>query len=291
MDGGHHGGPGGAPHTHDTQADGALADILDLDGRTFPDFLPGVTDWIAAGTPAVPRRIVDLGAGTGTGTMALLHRFPEATVVAVDSSAEMLDRLRAGAARAGYADRVETREADLDQGWPDTGPVDLVWASSSLHHMADPDRVLADVLRTLTPDGVLAAVEMDDMPWFLQDAADPALAESERRCRAELTRRRQEDLPHLGDDWGSRLRADGFAVLREHTWELAVRGPLSAEATRYAELTLRRIRAAVADRLTAAELAPLDRLLDGDGPAGSGGLAGRDDVVVRSRRLGWLAGR
>src|SRR3979490_51146 len=42
--------------------------------------------------------------------------------------------------------------------------VDLVWASSSLHHMADPDRVLTEVFGTLRPGGLLAVTEMGSSP-------------------------------------------------------------------------------------------------------------------------------
>jgi methylase of polypeptide subunit release factors len=48
-----------------------------------------VIDWVgqlAAGLP--PRRILDLGSGTGTGAIALARRFQDADVIALDLSAE-----------------------------------------------------------------------------------------------------------------------------------------------------------------------------------------------------------
>jgi hypothetical protein len=44
---------------------------------------------------------------------------------------------------AGLGDRIRTIEADLDQTWPDLGPTDVIWAASSMHHMADPGHALA----------------------------------------------------------------------------------------------------------------------------------------------------
>src|SRR5271166_5039612 len=135
----------------------ALAELLDLDAEVLHAYLSEVTAWIherAAQRP--PGRILDLGSGTGTGAVALLQRFEGADVIAVDRSAPLLARLSDKARCLGVAGRIQTVQADLDAAWPSIGPVDLVWASSSLHHMADPDRVLTEVFAVLSPGGLLA---------------------------------------------------------------------------------------------------------------------------------------
>src|ERR1700676_653657 len=140
----------------------AMAELLDLDAEVLHAYLSEVTGWIhelAADRP--PHRILDLGSGTGTGTFALLERFPGADAIAVDVSPEMLHRVTGKARVLGLADRVRTVQADLDAAWPAVEPVDLVWASSSLHHMADPDRVLAEVFAALRPGGLLVVAEME----------------------------------------------------------------------------------------------------------------------------------
>src|SRR4030081_1207937 len=90
-----------AHHHHDHQHDGdepaqaVLAELLDLDAEVLHAYLSSVIDWVgelAADQP--PRRILDLGCGTGTGSLALLRRFSGSEVTAVDASAPMLDRLR-----------------------------------------------------------------------------------------------------------------------------------------------------------------------------------------------------
>src|ERR1022692_5111309 len=113
------------------------------------------------------RRILDLGSGTGTGALALVQRFQGADVIALDISAQLLHRLRDKARDLGVAERVRTVQADLDAVWPAIDIVDLVWASSSLHHMADPDRVLTEVFAALRPGGLLVVAEMDSFPRFL----------------------------------------------------------------------------------------------------------------------------
>ena len=154
-------------HGHDHGSgseDASVADILDLDAEVLGAYLDELTAWTAghvAPAPA-PRTIVDIGAGTGTGTLALARRFAAAELIAIDRSPTMLERLRAAAASRGIAGRLRTVQADLDAAWPqEAGAADLAWASSSLHHLADPDRVLADVHAALNPGGLLVVVEMD----------------------------------------------------------------------------------------------------------------------------------
>src|ERR1022692_2613032 len=72
----------------------AMAELLDLDAEVLHSYLSEVTAWIqelAAGLP--PRRILDLGSGTGTGALALLQRFERADVIALDISAQLLHHL------------------------------------------------------------------------------------------------------------------------------------------------------------------------------------------------------
>ena len=132
------------PHANHHQHVAALdsqAQILDLDAEVMADHIAAVAAWLPV--QAAPVEIVDLGAGTGAGSFALLTQFPEAHVTAVDSSAAHLDSLRTKARTANLSDRLRIVQADLDASeWPDLGAPDLVWASASMHHLADPDRAL-----------------------------------------------------------------------------------------------------------------------------------------------------
>jgi ubiquinone/menaquinone biosynthesis C-methylase UbiE len=148
-------------HGHPSVVD-RQAEILDLDAEVLADHTASIIEWLPV--KAGPRRIVDLGCGTGAGTFALLAQFPEAHVTAVDSSIEHLHRLHEKACATGVADHVRTVQADLDEVWPDFGEPDLVWASASLHHMADPDRILRRVHDTLAPGGLFAVVEVAGFP-------------------------------------------------------------------------------------------------------------------------------
>jgi len=262
--------------------DAALAELVDLDAEVLSAYLDEVMGLIHAAADGPVRRIVDLGSGTGTGALALLRRFDGAEVVAVDASATMLDRVRAKAVSLGLQEAIRTVRADLDDSWPVLGPADLVWAAASLHHMADPDRVLADVFGTIRPGGLFAVAELDSFPRFLPGDG------LEARCHAVLAEARARDLPHIGDDWGARLRGAGFTVEQDRTFTIDLTPPLPAATGRYAHASLRRARTGLEGRISAADLATLDALLDEDGPQS---ILRRDDLRVRATRTLLLARR
>lgn len=64
--------------------------------------------------------------------------------------------------------------------------------------------------------------------------------------------------------------------------------PLPAEAGRYAQLCLGRMREGLSDVLDADDLATLDVLLDYDGPDG---VLRRADLTVRTARRAWVVRR
>jgi SAM-dependent methyltransferase len=253
-----------------------LSELLDLDAAVLHEYHHEVISWV---TGLVPDRahIVDLGAGTGVGALALAQALPGASVVAVDASDEMLAHLRHRAHAAGVGDRVRTVQADLDQPWPDLGVADLVWMSASLHHLAEPGRALAQVLALLRPGGLYAVTELDSFPLFLADRPEAAV---EERCHALMAQRRAEAGMHIGADWATLLRTAGFTVEAERRFTIVLRPPLPELAGRYAQVSLQRSREALADRLDAADLATLDAV-----------TAELDDFTIRAERTVWLARR
>lgn len=273
-------------HDHQHEADGQ-AEILDLDAEVLAEHIAAITRWLPV--EASPQQIVDLGCGTGAGTFALLDRFPEARVTAVDSSAGHLQRLRDKACARGVDDRVRTVQADLDEAaWPDLGAPDLVWASASMHHMAHPDRALRSVHDALPPGGLFAVVELAGFPRFLPESAPEDRPGLEERCHTASDRYHAEHVPHRGADWGPKLTAAGFALEGERTITVNIEGSRDASLGAYALGSLQRIRGSVAHALPAEDLAALDRLLDTDGPHS---ILRRDDLVVRTERTVWAARR
>ncbi|MFC9328491.1 class I SAM-dependent methyltransferase [Kitasatospora sp. NPDC057015] len=276
-------------HRHPEGADpqDGLAEMLDLDAELFAAHLANLTERLAHLAGDGVTQVVDLGAGTGTGTFALLERFPAARVTAVDNSPVMLARLRASADARGAGDRVHTLETDAGTGLPGVTDADLVWASASLHHMDDPATALAEIRAALRPGGLLAVAELDGLPHFLPEDVVPERPGLEVRCRTALDALHAEQVPHLGADWRVLLTAAGFTVEEEHTEVLELRAPFPADAGRYAYLVLNRIRGTLDGRVDPVDLTALDALLDG----GPGDVRHRDDLVVRSTRRTWTARR
>jgi SAM-dependent methyltransferase len=272
-------------HGHPSAVDGQT-EILDLDAEVLAEYTGSIIDWLPL--TASPSRIVDLGCGTGAGTFALLARFPETHVTAVDSSIELLHRLHQKACEIGVADHVRTVQADLDAAWPDLGEPDLVWASASLHHMADPDRTLRRVHDTLVPGGLFALVELADFPRFLPDDAPQDRPGLEERLHALIDRHHAANMPHRGADWGPRLTAAGFTLDGERTITVHIEHSQSEAVGRYALSGLRRMREAFADAVPADDLTALDRLLHADGPHS---ILRRDDLALRTERTVWAARR
>lgn len=281
---GHSAGSHTHAHVHDSDGTpNGLPEILDLDASLFAPRLTALTGRIACLAGDDVRHIVDLGSGTGTGTFALLERFPTARVTAVDSSPAMLERLTSTAHARGLGDRVRTLEADAGAGLPGVVDADLVWASASLHHLDDPATALAGIRAVLRPGGLLAVAEVDGMPTFLPEGGDAG--ELEARCREALDGLHAERLPHRGADWGSLLEAAGLSVEQERAERWELRAPLPEGAGRYAFLVFERIRGSLEGRVGAEDLAALDRLIDG----GPEDVRHRDDLVVRSTRQTWMA--
>ena len=275
----HHAAHGEHQHTDSTHASGDdLSQLLDLDAEILAEPLSAVRADIAALVDEPVRSILDLGAGTGTGTFGLLQHFAGSHAVAVDGSTAMLEHLRRRAEHLGLASRVTTLHADLDVGVPELDPVDLAWAAGSLHHLADPDRTLAQVAAAIRPGGLLAVVELASHPRFLTDGEPGAAAEA--KAHALLAVDRTADLPAMGSDWGSRLTRAGLDVVLDRPVVVDLGPPLPDVAGTYAFAVLARIRDAVAERLTAAELGDVDRLLDG----GTSDVRHRRDLHVRTER-------
>lgn len=272
-----------ASHSHDHAShdhnDAGLAELLDLDGQVLHAYWAKVLDSVQSAAPAA-QRVLDLGAGTGVGTIGLAQRFGDAEVVAVDVSAEMLARIEHKADTLGLSKRVKTMQADLDQDWPAVDAVDVTWASLSMHHLADPDRVLRDIFTATRPGGIIAIVEMDEQIRFLPNDLGIGRPGLESRCVAALGVEHAQRLPELGSHWAPRLSAAGFASVEEQAIAIEIDPPHQPQTAQYAQLWLARQRSALDAALDQDDLATLD-LLIGDG---SDSVLQRDDLRLRGSR-------
>ena len=120
--------------------------------------------------------------------------------------------------------------------WPDPlhadfdVPADLVWASSSLHHVAHPDRLLAGVRRALAPGGVLVVAELAGLPRFFGESSlvEPREDLLERRCHAAAAAEGWNHYPN----WRAVIEAAGFIVTEV---EMTTAAPVTPAAREYAQ--------------------------------------------------------
>jgi ubiquinone/menaquinone biosynthesis C-methylase UbiE len=280
----HHGADGA---THDGTADAELAELLDLDGEVLRSYWTDVLTWVRhAATGTARERILDLGAGSGVGAIALAQRFGGAEVIAVDASEEMLRRIRVKALDLGLAHRIRTVQADLNVVWPAIDPIDVTWASMSLHHLADPDRVLGEVFASTRPGGLVAVAEMAEPLRFLPHDVGFGRPGLETRCLDALGKEHAYSLPELGSDWSARLERAGFTVFIERTFPIELNAPHPRATAHYARQWLCRLRSGLAHRLAHDDLAALGALIEGVGPES---LLHRDDLQIRGSRTVTLA--
>jgi trans-aconitate 2-methyltransferase len=102
------------------------------------------------------RTFVDVGCGPGNSTALLAERFPDAALLGVDTSPEMLATARDRLPGASFL------EADVASWRPDA-PVDLIFGNAVFQWVPDHLAVLADLMRSLTPGGVLAMQVPDNL--------------------------------------------------------------------------------------------------------------------------------
>jgi len=276
-------------HRHADAAEDDYTDLLDLDAEVLRDYWSDALDWVqtvAAGSART--RLLDLGAGTGTGAIGLAQRFPDAEVIALDVSPVSLAKIGAKAAAAGLAARIHPLEADLDAGWPDLGTMDLTWASASLHHMADPARVLCDALSATRPGGLIAVSEFASQLLFLPDDLGFGRPGFEGRITDVLGRAYTDEMPTLGSQWAPRLTDAGWTVVAEQEFRVDQDPPTHPSATRYARAWFARLSEGLADRLEPDDQATLAALLDSRDPRS---LVNRTDLHIRGGRTITIARR
>jgi trans-aconitate 2-methyltransferase len=97
------------------------------------------------------RSVVDLGCGTGELTASLCERFPDATVLGVDSSAEMLAAARPRA----IAGRLVFAPGDVARFAP-AAPVDLLISNATLHWLPNHETLIPRLAATVGAGGVMA---------------------------------------------------------------------------------------------------------------------------------------
>ena len=187
--------------------------------------------------PPSPRRILDLGTGTGILLQLVQRRFPDCRLVGIDPAPAMLEKTRRKLPSAelilGSAEEIEQPE----------GTFDAVVSNFALHHLSHPQkqRCAEEIHRVLAPGGTLVFGDQycprmgtpEDPEWveemldhfsskaryFLRTAGVGRMLLQVRLMPRLLTA--DGEIPCTVDFWLDSLRSAGFSSPQAHVVEPA----------------------------------------------------------------------
>src|SRR5438067_462340 len=107
---------------------------------------------------------LEVGCGNGSISAWLAERVtPGGTAVAVDLDLSLIQA---------RMQNLELRQADILAGPVEGGAFDLVTARAVLHHIADPETAIANMIASLKEDGALLLIEPDFLPVSIAEPQD-----------------------------------------------------------------------------------------------------------------------
>lgn len=167
-----------------------------------------------------PRRVVDLGCGPGTMTETLARRWPEAEVVGLDSSPEMVDAANARPDRP-----ANLHYATVDaRAWTPESDTDVLVTNAMLQWIPE-HRELVRGWRDALPAGAWLAAQMPAQHGNPSHAELHRLA-AEEPFAAVLSGERSTDTVAEPADYAADLLAAGWeADVWETTYQQVMRGP------------------------------------------------------------------
>jgi ubiquinone/menaquinone biosynthesis C-methylase UbiE len=112
-----------------------------------------VADFLTAGRGRSP--VLDVGTGTAQIPIELCRQAPAVQVVGIDMADHMLQLGRENVRRAGLEGRIRLERCDAKQMPFAAGSFAAVISNSIVHHIPDPEKVLAEMARVVEPGGVL----------------------------------------------------------------------------------------------------------------------------------------
>ena len=102
------------------------------------------------------KRVADLGCGPGNSTELLANRFPQAAILGLDSSDDMLAKARL------RLPHVKFEKADVAR-WRGGAPFDLIFANAVLQWIPGHIALMVRLMSELAPGGCLAAQTPDNL--------------------------------------------------------------------------------------------------------------------------------
>lgn len=123
------------------------------------------TDWLLtnalARLPDVPGHatVLDIGSGSGQSVFSLLHISQNFRVIAADISPNLLGILNRILKTYSKSSNVSTVCLDLNKRWFKNQPFDFAVGAAILHHLFEPETLIAQVFQAVKPGGSLIFFE------------------------------------------------------------------------------------------------------------------------------------
>ncbi len=128
-----------------------------------------VTDFLASWNGEGP--VLDVGTGTAQIPIELCRHSAKAQIIAIDLAEHMLKVSRDNVRKAGFSERIRLERQDAKHlPYPDHSFAAVI-SNSIVHHIPDPAKVLAEMVRVTRPGGLL----------FVRDLLRPPTDEVVRR--------------------------------------------------------------------------------------------------------------
>lgn len=181
------------------------------DERTRPS-----SDLLARIPPLAAVRVVDLGCGPGNSTQVLAERFPEAQVLGIDTSPDMIAAARKRLPHVTFALGDVARLALPE-------PADVLFANAVLQWVPDHEALLPHLMGQLAPGGYLAIQMPDNLDQPSHVAMRHVAAEEPWADRLVAAADARTQLPSV-DAYYAMLRPHAAAV---DIWRTTYHHPLA----------------------------------------------------------------
>ena len=211
------------PEVMDTAEEAADYDAMDHGevNRRFVDDLLALAP--------EPKHVVDVGTGTALIPIELCRRRPKVHVVATDLADHMLALARTNVEAAGFSRQIELEKVDAKTSGLPRGAFDVVMSNSIVHHIPDPARAFADMMKLRKRGGLLFVRDLERpegdaavralVERYAASESDRARALLEASLRAALT---IDEVAAMVAKLG--IPASAITRTSDRHWTLAFRG-------------------------------------------------------------------
>lgn len=167
-------------------------------------------------------RILDLGCGPGMQTIELL-RLSGGTVVALDLLPQMIARVKKAAEAAGFAHRLQTVEADINDMAFEPASFDVIWSEGAIY-LVGFEKGLAKVKDFVKPGGYVAVSEA---VWLQPDPPQEVLDFWQEYPEIDTVEKKLDIVSRLG------YQSVNHFVLPASSWTDLYYDPLANRVSEY----------------------------------------------------------